>query len=82
MLASPQDVENYRWKPLSPEESVNTVATINYSSGTTGLPKGVCISHHALISNVEQTIFMRWYPGLKKGEKANEREPHDNLMPG
>lgn len=73
MLARPQDVESYRWRSFSPEEAVNTVATINYSSGTTGLPKGVCISHHALIANVEQTIFMRWYPGLKKGETINER---------
>ena len=73
MIASPDDADKYRWKKLSPEESVNTVATINYSSGTTGLPKGVCISHHALIANVEQTIFMRWYPGLKPGEKPNER---------
>lgn len=73
MLASPSDADKYQWKRMTPEESVNTVATINYSSGTTGLPKGVCISHHALIANVEQTIFMRWYPGLRKGEKPDER---------
>ena len=73
MIASPEDADGYQWRKLSPEESVNTVATINYSSGTTGLPKGVCISHHALIANVEQTIYMRWYPGLKGGEKPNER---------
>ena len=34
---------------------------------------GVCISHHALIANVEQTIYVRWYPGLKSGQKPNER---------
>lgn len=73
MIASPEDADRYEWKHLTPEESVNTVATINFSSGTTGLPKGVCISHHALIANVEQTIFMRWYPGLKTGEKPDER---------
>lgn len=73
MIASPEDADKYKWRKLSPEESVNTVATINYSSGTTGLPKGVCISHHALIANVEQTIYMRWYPGLKPGEEPDER---------
>jgi 4-coumarate--CoA ligase len=73
MIATPEEADRYQWRKLSPEESVNTVATINYSSGTTGLPKGVCISHHALIANVEQTIYMRWYPGLKPGEIPQER---------
>lgn len=72
MLASPADAESWQWKRLSPAESTSTVATINYSSGTTGLPKGVCVSHHNLISNVEQTVFMRW-PDLKPGERPGER---------
>ncbi|KAK6067515.1 4-coumarate- ligase [Seiridium cupressi] len=52
--------EAYEWPDLSPLDSASTVATINYSSGTTGLPKGVCMSHASLIANVEQTIFMRY----------------------
>jgi 4-coumarate--CoA ligase len=72
LLAIPQDAKQWRWKRLSEQESVQTVATINYSSGTTGLPKGVCISHHNLIANLEQTVFMRW-PKLKPGEPSNER---------
>ena len=72
MISSPEDAEEYRWQKLSPQESVDTVATINYSSGTTGLPKGVCVSHHNLIANVEQTIYMRW-SALKPGEKPPER---------
>lgn len=73
MIASPDDADGYRWRKLTAEESVNTVATINYSSGTTGMPKGVCVSHHNLIANVEQTIYMRWYPGLARGQKPQER---------
>jgi acyl-CoA synthetase (AMP-forming)/AMP-acid ligase II len=61
LIGTAAEVDGYSWKTLSPEESVTTVATINYSSGTTGLPKGVCVSHHNLIANVEQTIFMRYH---------------------
>lgn len=60
LIGTPAEGDAYTWKKLSPEESVKIVATINYSSGTTGAPKGVCISHHSLIANVEQTIFMRF----------------------
>lgn len=72
LLASPAEAASWRWKQLSEKEAVDTVATINYSSGTTGLPKGVCVSHHNLIANVEQTIFMRW-PHLKHGQRPAER---------
>ena len=59
MLGSDAEAEAYRWPELRGEESAQTVATINYSSGTTGLPKGVCVSHRNLIANGVQTIFMR-----------------------
>lgn len=74
MLASPEEAESYQWRRLRGDESVKTVATINYSSGTTGLPKGVMVSHHNLIANVAQTIAVRW-PGLdvSVGEKPTER---------
>lgn len=39
--------------------ATSIIATINYSSGTTGLPKGVYILHQNLIANINQTIFMR-----------------------
>jgi 4-coumarate--CoA ligase len=60
LIGTPLEGEQYSWPKLSPDESVNTVATINYSSGTTGLPKGVCVSHYNLIANIEQTIFMKY----------------------
>jgi 4-coumarate--CoA ligase len=60
LIGTPDQGDRYSWPKLSPHGSVNTVATINYSSGTTGLPKGVCVSHHNLIANIEQTIFMRY----------------------
>ncbi|WPA98588.1 uncharacterized protein RHO25_003200 [Cercospora beticola] len=74
LLGSEKEAQNFRWKEMTPEESVNTVATINFSSGTTGLPKGVMIGHHALISNVEQTARVIWpHVDYNNGGKVQER---------
>ena len=58
MAGSEKEAETWEWDPMT-ETSTTDIATINYSSGTTGLPKGVCVSHHNLIANVVQTIFIR-----------------------
>jgi 4-coumarate--CoA ligase len=50
--------EGYRWDEMR-SSAKTTPATINYSSGTTGLPKGVVVSHHNIVANSEQTIVMR-----------------------
>ncbi len=39
--------------PLKPERSRNDLATLVYTSGTTGNPKGVCLTHGNLLANVE-----------------------------
>ena len=59
MIGSNEEGAGYTWSRMSEEESLRTIATINYSSGTTGLPKGVCVSHHNLIANVEQSVFLK-----------------------
>jgi long-chain acyl-CoA synthetase len=41
-------------KPM--QDSAQTLAALPYSSGTTGLPKGVMLSHHNLVANVYQLL--------------------------
>lgn len=57
-IGSPQEAEDYQWSRLGPD-SQDWLAAVNFSSGTTGLPKGVMITHQNMIANVEQTIFMK-----------------------
>lgn len=40
MLGSEKEAEDYQWVELSPEESIQTVATINFSSGAHFLNRG------------------------------------------
>ena len=60
MLATASEAKSWQWDPLHGEASLKTIAAINFSSGTTGLPKGVCITHRNLIANSAQSIFNKY----------------------
>ena len=67
---SPQcrDLEHFR----SPKRSGDSLAVLQYTSGSTGSPKGVMLNHHNLIANAElimeafqpptDTMGMSWLP--------------------
>ena len=56
--------------PKPEQSSERTLAALPYSSGTTGLPKGVMLSHYNLIANVYQLLGPR-------GSALNSR---DNIL--
>lgn len=77
ILGSPEEASKYQWKRLNPAELKTTIAAVNYSSGTTGLPKGVEITHANLVANAEQIISLRF------AEKPSQRnEPLDERWIG
>ena len=60
ILASEKEAVSWRWDPLDGEVAARTVGVINFSSGTTGLSKGVCITHHNLVANSAQAMFNQY----------------------
>jgi long-chain acyl-CoA synthetase len=50
--------------PVAVEPS--DLAVLQYTGGTTGVPKGAMLSHRALVANVHQ--FRSWYTTIREGE--------------
>lgn len=54
--------------PAPEHDSRVALATLPYSSGTTGLPKGVMLSHHNLVANVYQTLTPGEYCAISEDD--------------
>ncbi|OQU94612.1 AMP-binding enzyme domain-containing protein [Cladophialophora immunda] len=53
LIAPAEDAQGFQWEELDGEKCHKTIA-LNYSSGTTGVPKGVEVTHYNYIANTLQ----------------------------
>ncbi|KAK1071733.1 hypothetical protein LTR74_003104 [Friedmanniomyces endolithicus] len=58
LLAPADSATIFTWEDFSSHSEMDRTAVLNYSSGTTGVPKGVEITHMNYISNCLQTEYM------------------------
>jgi long-chain acyl-CoA synthetase len=48
-------------------DASNDIAVLQYTGGTTGVPKGAMLTHHNVYANTLQS--RAWFPDIKPGER-------------
>ena len=56
LLSSEQVARNFVWESFDSEDAARKTASLIYSSGSTGFPKGVEMSHHQMIASIVQSL--------------------------
>jgi long-subunit acyl-CoA synthetase (AMP-forming) len=58
LLDSKEAGKAYHWPELRTKEELDRVVALNYSSGTTGVAKGVMITHKNYVANCSQVLHL------------------------
>ncbi|KAI4650852.1 hypothetical protein J4E93_003209 [Alternaria ventricosa] len=59
LLDTPERGDAYSWPELKTSEELDRIVALNYSSGTTGVAKGVMITHRNYVANCSQQIHIQ-----------------------
>lgn len=79
LWCSKEEAQSWSWHRMTTlDEAKSTTAVLNYSSGTTGVPKGVELSHYNLVSNSEQVLSKRTVPATTALGKTREARLKDS----